>query len=153
MAYLVARVRPGGVAAAVAAVALAASTTVALASADPAKAAPHAAHWMPYSASAPCKGAAAIAVRVSHNPQVHEPDRLRVTVRNARPNSRWHVEIAVYSGDSGSVGSFPTQHADAQGRWTLSDYAAGGHTKVDVTSTSTNGQQCDLVVSGQITRY
>lgn len=134
--------------------ALVATTTVAgagVASGHSARDRAAAGHWLPFAASAPCKGSARVAVRVSHNPRIHYPDLLRVRVTGAAAQSRWKVVVETRSGDMAGVTPYG-ERADRRGQWTVHGLAASGHTTVDVTAASGRGQRCHLTVRGQVGR-
>jgi hypothetical protein len=69
------------------------------------------------SATAPCSRAADVTVRVAHRDGAPEPDRMQVSVRDARPGSRWKLTVAQYQSDMGIVTLYPTQKANDRGRW------------------------------------
>jgi hypothetical protein len=101
-------------------------------------------------AAAPCSGHAAVEVRLAHVDGATNPDRVAVHVRQARPNSRWHLHVAQYQFDLGSVTVFPVQHADAHGQWVARDDAFKGYLKIEVLATSRGGQVCRLGITGRV---
>ena len=104
----------------------------------------------PITASAPCGGDATVEVRLAHVDGATNPDRVRVHVRQARPNSRWHLHVAQYHFDQGSVTVFPVQHADARGQWVVRDDAFKGYSRIEVSSTSRGGQVCHIGIAGRV---
>jgi hypothetical protein len=104
----------------------------------------------PITASAPCGGNATVEVRLAHVDGATNPDRVRVHVRQARPYSRWHLHVAQYQFDQGSVTVFPVQHADAHGQWVVRDDAFKGYSRIEVLATSRGGQVCQLGIAGRV---
>jgi hypothetical protein len=104
------------------------------------------------SASAPCGNKADVTVRVTHRDGAAEPDRYRVSVREARPHSRWELQVSQYQGDSGSVARYPIQIANNRGRWLTGDAAERGYITVDVWAKSRAGQVCKVSLSGRVSR-
>jgi hypothetical protein len=104
----------------------------------------------PITAWAPCGGDATVEVRLAHADGTMNPDRVRVHVRQARPNSRWRLHVAQYQFDQGSVTVFPVQHADAHGQWVARDAASKGYSRIEVQATSRGGQVCRLSIAGRV---
>jgi hypothetical protein len=110
---------------------------------------PGSGRWRPFSASAPCKPSANIAVRVSHNSRLHHRDHLRVRVTTAPPQTRWKVEVQFR--DKGVIHLNLYQvRADRRGQWTIRDLAGHGYTTLHVTATSAHRQRCRITLSGQV---
>jgi hypothetical protein len=105
---------------------------------------------LPITASAPCSGRATVEVRLAHVDGPTNPDHVSVHVRQAGPNSRWHVHVAQYQFDLGSVTVFPVQHADAHGQWVVRDEASKGYLRIEVMATSRAGQVCQLGIAGRV---
>jgi hypothetical protein len=104
------------------------------------------------SASAPCTNKADVTLRVTHRDGAPQPDRYRVSVRDAKPYSRWELVVSQYQGDSGGVARYPIQIADSWGRWMTGDAAERGYITVVVWAKSRAGQVCKISLSGRVSR-
>ena len=75
-----------------------------------------------------------------------------VSVRDAKPHSRWNLPVSQDQGDDGQVAIYPVRVANDRGGGFTRETALRGYITVDVWAKSRAGQLCKVSMSGRVSR-